>query len=121
MSDEAVTQNPEPRGAEIIITFQSPLAVVSDKEEKGVMLLPYDAHNHIQLGPTPLQSVIVNNNNSSGNFFQICLSGMAVMSTHPRDFQSVLQLRQQYPTILPCLGVHPWFLHELTPSCTNSS
>ena len=93
--------------------------MVSDKEEKGVMLLPYDAHNHIQLGPTPLKSVIVNNSNSSGNFFQICLSGMAVMSTHPRDFQSVLQLRQQYPTILPCLGVHPWFLHELTPSDWN--
>jgi TatD DNase family protein len=39
---------------------------------------------------------------------------MAVMSTHPRDFPQVLEMGKVHPTILPCLGVHPWFLHELT-------
>jgi TatD DNase family protein len=72
------------------------------------MLLPFDAHNHVHMGPTPLGQA-----NLDG-----CLSGMAIMSTHPRDFPSVLELAVNEPTstitILPCVGVHPWFLHELT-------
>lgn len=72
------------------------------------MLLPFDAHNHVHMGPTPLKDVNLNN----------CLSGMAVMSTHPRDFSNVLEMAKATisttATILPCLGVHPWFLHELT-------
>lgn len=46
------------------------------------------------------------------------------MSTHPRDFPIVANLAKQQvfaeedgaseKTIIPCMGVHPWFLHELT-------
>lgn len=42
------------------------------------------------------------------------------MSTHPRDFDRVLQLSRELPMqrpgvqVVPCFGVHPWFLHELT-------
>jgi TatD DNase family protein len=68
------------------------------------MLLPFDAHNHIHLGPTPPLEQQLDR----------CLSGMAVMSTHPRDFPKVLELAAADSTIIPCVGVHPWFLHELT-------
>ncbi|KAG7341041.1 metal-dependent hydrolase [Nitzschia inconspicua] len=78
------------------------------------LLLPFDAHNHVQLGPTP---VIVNELRQS-------LCGMAVMSTHPRDFHPVLDLAAEASStfssslednfrVVPCLGIHPWFLHEL--------
>lgn len=64
-------------------------------------MLPFDAHNHVHMGPAdpllPLENV----------------SGMAVMSTHPRDFFRVESLSHQHPRqIVPCFGVHPWFLHE---------
>mmetsp|Transcript_39294 Transcript_39294/g.95030 ORF Transcript_39294/g.95030 Transcript_39294/m.95030 type:complete len:454 (-) Transcript_39294:373-1734(-) len=168
------------------------------------MLLPFDAHNHVQLGPTkvvfsnndlPQQTILsvapprtssggdvvereggsscgderatLSNDDlfdaaSSGgpvaeSFSQneavletstvsvttseptlrtesVCLSsflsGMAVMGTHPRDFPRILQMRQDAmelvspssaesrssPSkfqVIACLGVHPWFLHEL--------
>jgi len=47
------------------------------------------------------------------------LSGMAIMSTHPKDFGCVYRLSKSLPSlkpgvrIVPCYGVHPWFLHEL--------
>ena len=67
------------------------------------MLLPFDAHNHVHMGPTSLERASLQN----------CLSGMAVMSTHPRDFPVVLEMSKKDTTIVPCLGVHPWFLHEI--------
>lgn len=49
------------------------------------------------------------------------VSGVAIMSTHPRDFEPVLSLSKDLPLeiegqvqIIPCLGVHPWFLHEVS-------
>ena len=152
------------------------------------MLLPFDAHNHVQLGPTKLvfsrndrppiisgavpppvssssssSSVVAGDENAdtstgpttdidSGKnvaktstvsvktsetlgMESVCLSsylsGMAVMGTHPRDFPTILQMRQDAMKLLSspmstpesrsqskfqvvaCLGVHPWFLHEL--------
>jgi TatD DNase family protein len=57
---------------------------------------------------------------------------MAIMSTHPRDYPTLIKMmeeEEQYMIhqcktngqnnnnhslkIVPCLGVHPWFLHEL--------
>jgi TatD DNase family protein len=71
-----------------------------------MLLLPFDAHNHVHLGPTPPLE--------QQQLMGRCLSGMAVMSTHPRDFPKVLELAAADSSILPCVGVHPWFLHELT-------
>ena len=77
-----------------------------------MLLLPFDAHNHVHMGLTSLEQagLLVDAADSSSS----CLSGMAVMSTHPRDFAGVLSMSEKHPTLLPCLGVHPWFLHELT-------
>ena len=134
-------------------------------------LLPFDAHNHIQLGPPPpspdLQQLAPaaqaitsafsdsgrkigseeekNDGNHQRSFLVKSLgdyihhelkgkhvSGMALMATHPRDFATLLDLEREFKndtskknidgesesseanmTIVPCLGVHPWFLHEL--------
>ena len=108
-------------------------------------LLPFDAHNHIQLGPPPPSSFSCDDGNaeiipsdnslvkSLGKYIQYelqgkHLSGMALMATHPRDFGTLLDLERELRsdktagsnseesmTVLPCLGVHPWFLHELDP------
>ncbi|CAJ1932213.1 unnamed protein product [Cylindrotheca closterium] len=87
-----------------------------------MVLLPFDAHNHVHLGSSSSPSSILDLLNDS-------LSGMAIMSTHPRDFPIVTDLRNNHNnnnnnnqqallldqgSIIPCMGVHPWFLHELT-------
>eukprot|EP00980_Cylindrotheca_fusiformis_P024678 scaffold12200_cov122-Cylindrotheca_fusiformis.AAC.10 len=83
-----------------------------------MVVLPFDAHNHVQLGTTSVPSpaaavdLLLRTDDAT-------LSGMAVMSTHPRDFPTVLDMarNEQYEEdclVIPCLGVHPWFLHELS-------
>lgn len=89
-----------------------------------MLLLPFDAHNHVHMGPTwPLSdSVRVGSSIAfeyspvgTANLLDGSLSGMAVMSTHPRDFLKVLELAKLscHGRVIPCIGVHPWFLHEL--------
>ncbi len=92
--------------------------------------LPFDAHNHIHMGPTlsrkgicsagidTERGIAIGSCNSeyyeNGANLLKYLSGMAVMSTHPRDFPKVLQLALESENkIIPCIGVHPWFLHDL--------
>ncbi len=79
------------------------------------MRLPFDAHNHVHMGPSsPLMAL------QSAVDGTTLLSGMAIMSTHPRDYARVNHLTDSLPEkvpgthIVPCYGVHPWFLHELT-------
>lgn len=72
------------------------------------MRLPFDAHNHVHLGPSSALSSLL----SGGT-----LRGMAIMSTHPRDFDQVSHLATSYTSssslhIVPCFGVHPWFLGD---------
>lgn len=92
-------------------------------------LLPFDAHNHVQLGILNRQTTF------DINDLKHTICGMAIMSTHPRDYAKVLELsslsstsssssvsatlssgssNSDGMTLVPCLGVHPWFLHELT-------
>jgi Tat protein secretion system quality control protein TatD with DNase activity len=112
-----------------------------------MMVLPFDAHNHVHMGPTlPLQALLQEpsslalpaaSGRSNGDddtstaithetaaAAAAALQGMAIMSTHPRDFEQVLSLSRELPCrfsntlnvqVVACLGVHPWFLHELSP------
>jgi len=64
------------------------------------MLLPFDAHNHVQLSPTSPVPIFKE------------LKGMAIQSTHPRDWQKVQELTASSDNVVACYGVHPWFLHE---------
>lgn len=103
-----------------------------------MVILPFDAHNHVHLGPTqPLQALLASSAEDvvSGSNKTAYVSGCAIMSTHPRDFERVLSLSKTLPLevegpvrIVPCFGVHPWFLHEVSeedlqeaPTNTNSA
>ena len=103
------------------------------------------------MGPTsPITALLFDNcndgdgdssNNNNSNDKIIALDGMAIMSTHPRDYNKILDLcynklpsacqchhqqrqrhqfedaeQQPLPTFVPCLGIHPWFVNELTDS-----
>jgi TatD DNase family protein len=78
---------------------------------------PFDAHNHIQLS-SPVKAIDHLDDALSG------LCGVAIMSTHPRDYDVILDIRDKAADdnssssssmrVVPCLGVHPWFLHELS-------
>lgn len=84
------------------------------------MLLPFDAHNHVHMGPTPpVQALLPTDLSETPQ--KAAVSGMAIMSTHPRDFDHVMHLSRTLPNevegsvqVVPCFGVHPWFLHELS-------
>lgn len=69
------------------------------------VILPFDSHNHVHMGPS-----------SPHQAMSVPLCGMAIMSTHPRDFSTVLDLSTTLSSesqhVVPCFGVHPWFLHE---------
>jgi TatD DNase family protein len=105
-----------------------------------MLLLPFDSHNHVHMGPTwPLSDATLSaareisssamtqqqhhqqqQPQPSANLLNGCLSGMAVMSTHPRDFCKVLNLAElSHQKVIPCIGVHPWFLHELFDNDTS--
>lgn len=72
-------------------------------------LFLFDAHNHIHLGgASPCMIDALSR-----------VDGMALMSTHPRDFPAVSHLcdtgcnRKDEFLLVPCFGVHPWFLHQV--------
>mmetsp|Transcript_10141 Transcript_10141/g.15497 ORF Transcript_10141/g.15497 Transcript_10141/m.15497 type:complete len:293 (+) Transcript_10141:77-955(+) len=85
------------------------------------MRLAFDAHNHIHMGPNPPMKALVKENfeHSVSTDLVSELSGVAIMSTHPKDFPVVKSLATSIPSscsgvhVVPCYGVHPWFLHEL--------
>jgi len=103
-------------------------------------MLPFDSHNHVHMGGNPPFHALlpVTTTTLVGTTSMIpsppplpapALSGMAIMSTHPRDYDPVLQLTTELPAVMPGvrivpgLGLHPWFLHEVDPtlwdSCTS--
>jgi Tat protein secretion system quality control protein TatD with DNase activity len=81
-----------------------------------------------------LQQIIMNGSTSSSST-TYGYSGMAIMSTHPRDYDTIQYLSSYssttngdddgrgrhcrhgcFPIIVPCFGIHPWFIHELQES-----
>lgn len=76
----------------------------------GPPLLLFDAHNHIHLGMVSPCTIDLSSK----------VGGIALMSTHPRDFPIVSQLcdtgcnrKDGRMLLVPCFGVHPWFLHQV--------
>ena len=85
------------------------------------MILPFDAHNHVHMGPSPPLLALLGSKAAAEPKKTANVSGMAIMSTHPRDFEPVLTLSKDLPLqfengvqVIACLGVHPWFLHEVS-------
>lgn len=79
----------------------------------------FDAHNHVHLGPSKLTNLIPEPP------LPIPFGGMALMSTHPRDFEivksSCSNLSKTHGVhAIPCFGVHPWFIHEKNSSDSQS-
>ena len=72
------------------------------------------------MGPShPLQALMVED--------KLVLNGMAIMSTHPRDWDRILQLKEELTNgapgvqIVPTFGVHPWFLHQVDQPVVDST
>jgi TatD DNase family protein len=81
-----------------------------------MQLLPFDSHNHVHMGASPPMYALLEKSKPHS----VCLSGMSIMSTQPQDYEQVEQLSNELPRqfpgvqVVPCFGVHPWFLHVLT-------
>jgi Tat protein secretion system quality control protein TatD with DNase activity len=85
----------------------------------------FDCHCHYHLGPggvAPLLAhaaiaPIVRADDGAASSFSF--AGAALMSTHPRDYPAVdsvaSRLRGSNCAAVRCYGVHPWFLHEVSP------
>ena len=61
----------------------------------------YDAHCHIQSSARIAKAI------NAGIQWFIC------NGTHPDNWEAVLSLAERFPTVIPCLGVHPWFIDDL--------
>ncbi|KAA8515329.1 hypothetical protein F0562_018441 [Nyssa sinensis] len=79
------------------------------------MVKLFDAHCHLQdprifkmttqLIRTALDSGVVH---------------FAVNGVSEKDWHLVMQMSDQYPCIIPCFGVHPWYVAERTPNWLNT-
>jgi TatD DNase family protein len=66
----------------------------------------FDAHNHLQdlrLGEE--KHLLIQNTRSIG------ITGMAVNGTQESDWSIIESLATQYTQIVPCFGLHPWFIN----------
>ena len=43
------------------------------------------------------------------------IEAMVTCATMEENFSKTARLAREYPDVLPCFGVHPWFLDSLTP------
>ncbi|MCX5785001.1 MAG: TatD family hydrolase [Elusimicrobia bacterium] len=70
----------------------------------------FDAHNHIQNYAGPVEDAAA--------LLKADAAGVELMlcnSTSPLDWQKVMGLAVAYKSIVPCFGLHPWFIREDEP------
>ncbi|MFH2093996.1 MAG: TatD family hydrolase [Pseudomonadota bacterium] len=48
------------------------------------------------------------------------VSSMVTCATMEENFEATLQLSKRYPAIVPCFGLHPWFLDTLSLKWKNN-
>jgi TatD DNase family protein len=83
------------------------------------VFLPFDCHNHIQLGILRRELFPPSQVRTDPNeMIKDCqCRGMAIMSTHPRDYSWIEYLASSQCgvtiQVVPCFGIHPWFISEL--------
>lgn len=67
-----------------------------------------DSHNHVHLaGDASRIEALLGRSRLAG------VERMACTSTEPEDWAKVASLAQAHPEIIPCFGVHPWFVDRL--------
>lgn len=75
----------------------------------------FDAHNHLQ------EEVLIPH--LDGVMQRARAAGIARMvcnGTHEGDWQRVLDLSREYEEIIPCFGLHPWFVKDRSPDWLRS-
>ncbi|KAM0925652.1 hypothetical protein ACQ4PT_004046 [Festuca glaucescens] len=76
---------------------------------------PFDAHCHLQdpriaaVAPTLIRAAAV-----SG------VARFAVNGTSEKDWHLVKQMGQEHPAVVPCFGLHPWWVPERSPDWMDS-
>ncbi|KAL2335093.1 hypothetical protein Fmac_016306 [Flemingia macrophylla] len=75
------------------------------------MLRLFDAHCHLQ-DPRILSKApqLIKAAEDSG------VAYFAVNGVSEQDWHSVKHLAQTYPSVIPCFGLHPWFVKERSPN-----
>ncbi|KAF5725669.1 putative deoxyribonuclease TATDN1-like [Tripterygium wilfordii] len=75
----------------------------------------FDAHCHLQdpriLNKTPL---LISTALNTG------ILRFAVNGTHEKDWNLVKEMGEQHDSVIPCFGLHPWFVAERTPNWFNT-
>lgn len=68
----------------------------------------YDAHNHLQD-----ERLHARLSDIMAQVHQRGLTKAVCNGTQPSDWERVAQIASKYPNVLPCFGLHPWFVRDV--------
>lgn len=76
----------------------------------GSLINLFDAHNHLQdEWLRPYRADVLRDLAAAG------VSRVVVNATAESDWDSVADLAREYPRVIPCYGLHPWYLKQRSP------